>query len=164
MSDDTEALRQRVEQLEQEVASLRSGASYRGVRKRSATEFFGWPLWEIAMGPDPDAGEFRGHARAIVACGDMATGFLAMGGLARGVIAMGGGAIGVIAFGGGAIGALLAVGGGAIGTIAIGGGAVGHYAFGGGALGDYVFSGVRRDPEAVALIKSVADFLHVPMP
>jgi hypothetical protein len=170
MPDDNDALRDRVERLEQEVAALRRGPGNRGVRKRSATEFLGLPLWEIATGPDPDANEIRGHAKAVIAIGDIATGFLAIGGCARGVIALGGLAVGVIAFGGAAIGALLAIGGGAVGGVAIGGGialgggAVGYYAFGGGAYGQFVYSAIRRDPQAVALAEAVADFLQIPMP
>lgn len=175
MTRDTEELRQRVERLEREVALQRGhGGRYRGVRKRSEAEFLGLPLWEIATGPDPEKNETRGHAKAIIAIGDLATGFLAIGGCARGVIALGGLAVGVIALGGGAIGALLAAGGGAIGTVAVGGGAaglvaagggaVGYYAFGGDAYGEFVYSATRRDPQAVELAKSVAGFFRIPLP
>ena len=34
---------------------------------------------EVATGPDEERGESRGHATAIVAIGDVATGVLAMG-------------------------------------------------------------------------------------
>ena len=176
MADRTEELLDRVEKLEREVAALRGGCGriYRGVRKRSETELLGWPLWEIATGPDPEKGEIRGHAKAIVAIGDIATGFLAIGGCARGAIALGGLAIGAIAFGGAAVGALLAVGGAAVGGvalggaavggIALGGGAAGYYAFGGGAYGEFVYSATRRDPQAVELAKTVAHSLGIPLP
>lgn len=175
MRDETRELQARIERLEREVAMQGAyGGRYRGVRKRSETELLGLPLWEIAMGPDPEKDEIRGHAKAIIAIGDLATGFLAIGGCARGVIALGGLAIGAIALGGGAIGALLAVGGAAVGGvafggaaaggIAFGGGAAGYYAFGGGAYGEYVYSATRRDPQAVELAKSVAGFLGVPLP
>lgn len=175
MRDDTRELRQRVEQLEREVALQGAyGRRFRCVRKRSETELLGLPLWEIAIGPDPEKNEIRGHAKAIIAIGDLATGFLAIGGCARGVIAMGGLAIGIVALGGGAIGALFAAGGGAVGAVAIGGGAAGlvavdggaagYYAFGGGACGEYVFSATRRDPQAVELAKTVAEFLGMPLP
>lgn len=176
MEREIEELRDRVERLEQKVDALRASGSIRlcGVRKRSETELFGLPLWEIATGPDPEKDEIRGHAKAIVAIGDLATGFLAIGGCARGVIALGGLAVGVVALGGGAIGALLAAGGGAIGTVAVGsgaaglvaagGGAVGYYAFGGDAYGEFVYSATRRDPQAVELAKSVAGFLRIPLP
>src|SRR5262249_48872537 len=59
----------------------------RGVRRQSTHKFGGLPLWAIAVGPDPDRGELRGHARAIFALGDMATGWFACGGLARGIFA-----------------------------------------------------------------------------
>lgn len=134
-----------------------------GVRRQSATRIAGLPLWAIATGPDPAKGEWRGHARGIVAIGDMATGVLAFGGLARGVVAFGGLAVGLFSFGGAAIGLILAMGGAAIGGVAlgggaagetaIGGGAVGRYALGGGAAGTHVISATRCDPEAVAYFR-----------
>ncbi len=63
------------------------------------------------MGPDPEKGELRGHARGIIAIGDFATGVLAVGGLARGIVAMGGLALG----------ALVGVGGVCVGALALGG-------------------------------------------
>lgn len=98
----------------------------------------------IALGPDVARGEQRGHARAVIAVGDMATGIVALGGFARGVFAVGGLAV--------AIGSV-AVGGGAIGGAAIGGGAAGYYACGGGAAGRYVVNATRRDPEALELFR-----------
>ena len=91
------------------------------------------PLYSIAMGPDPARGELRGHARGVIAIGDLATGVVALGGIARGLVAIGG----------------LALGGDALGWVAVGGGAVGVYAAGGGALGEHVMSATVRDPEAV---------------
>jgi hypothetical protein len=139
------------------------GALGRGIRRQSKSKFYGLPLWEIALGPDLARGEFRGHARAIFALGDMATGWFAFGGLARGIVAVGGLALGVISFGGGAIGILVAFGGAAIGTVAIGGGAVGlvavgggafgYYACGGGAAGVHTLSALRQDPEAINFFK-----------
>lgn len=130
-----------------------------GIRRQSKRTVAGWPLWAIASGPDPARGESRGHARAIVAIGDMATGLLAIGGFARGVIAFGGAAVGVISAGGLAIGLALAgggaavggiaLGGGALGGVAIGGGAAGRYAIGGAAAGTNVISAARCDIEAV---------------
>lgn len=127
------------------------------IRKRATSELFGLPLWEIAIGPDPQRGESRGHARAILALGDLATGFIAIGGLARGGIAIGGLALGIIAFGGAALGALavgglgvggVALGGLAVGIVAVGGLAIGHYALGGVALGTHTWSGLSRSPAA----------------
>ncbi len=86
---DREQLEARVADLEAEVARLRR-ATYRGLRKRSSVEVAGLPLWAVALGPDPEKGELRGHAKAIIAVGDMATGVVAVGGLARGVVALGG--------------------------------------------------------------------------
>lgn len=156
-----EDLEKRVQQLESELASIRG--TYRGVRKRSEWELAGLPLYEVAMGPDPSRGQLRGHAKAILAIGDIATGVLAVGGWARGVFALGGLATGLVSLGGLSIGVLvaagglaiggLAFGGGAIGGVAIGGGAFGYYACGGGAGGVHVVSAQRRDPEAESFFR-----------
>jgi hypothetical protein len=129
------------------------------IRRKSGYEYLGMPLWSIALGPDIARGEMRGHARGVIAIGDIATGILAIGGLARGFIAIGGFAAGVISFGGLAIGGLAlgglaiglaAAGGCALGWVAIGGGAAGYYAAGGVAWGMYAVSAMERSPEAVA--------------
>ena len=139
MSSEIEQLRQQVSDLQQEVDSLkRLTPAYRCVRRRAETGMFGLPWYEVALGPNPELGERRGHARAIVAIGDMATGVIAIGGMARGVVAVGG-----LAVGG------LAIGGCAIGLVAIGGAAIGYYAIGGGAIGQYVMTDDRQDPQAV---------------
>jgi hypothetical protein len=160
MKDDSDQLKQRIAALEQEVAMLKKrGYPYRGIRKRSDRYFWGLPLYDIAMGPDPEKGELRGHARGIIAIGDFATGVLALGGVARGFVALGGVALGLVlglgglstgllAVGGLAVGGI-AIGGGAIGGIAIGGGAFGYYAVGGAAVGEHVISGMAQDPEAI---------------
>jgi hypothetical protein len=160
-----EQLERRIRELEAELAAVRAGsgpgaARFRSVRYQSALEWGGLPVLAIASGPDPAAGEFRGHARGIVAIGDVATGVLAIGGLARGLVAFGGLAIGGLTFGGLSIGAFAAVGGlavgslafggGAIGWTAMGGGAAGAYACGGGAIGEHVVDARRQDAEAVA--------------
>lgn len=157
-----EDLEERVERLETELAALRQ----RGVRcvRRRASSFVGsLPLWEIAIGPDLEKGESRGHATAVLALGDIATGFIALGGWARGVFAIGGLATGLFGVGGLSVAALVAagglaiggvaLGGGAFGVVAIGGGAVGEYACGGGAAGTHVVSATRRDPEAEAFFR-----------
>lgn len=154
---DRQDLEARVAQLESEVARLR-GRGFRGVRYRSSIALGDLPLLAIATGPDPETGALRGHAKGIIAMGDVATGVIALGGLARGVVAFGGLAIGGITFGGLSIGALLAVGGlaiggaafggGAVGGAAVGGGAAGYYACGGGAIGEHVMRPGRVDPEA----------------
>lgn len=164
MRDDVDQLKQRISTLERELATLkRGGYFYRGVRKRSSRSIWGLPLYDIAMGPDPEKGELRGHARGIIAIGDFAAGVLAVGGLARGIIAVGGLAlgalvgvggvcVGALAFGGLAVGGI-AVGGAAVGVVAIGGGAAGYYALGGGAFGEHVIDGMRQDPEAVRFFR-----------
>jgi hypothetical protein len=139
MADDRRKLTERVEDLENAAEVVTS--QLRGVRRRSTTKFAGWPLYEIAMGPDIEHGELRGHARAIVAIGDVATGVIAIGGWARGGLAIGGCAMGLISFGGCAIGVLAAVGGVAIGGVAVGGAAVGIVAIGGAALGYWGMGG-----------------------
>ncbi|HEX3870618.1 MAG TPA: SHOCT domain-containing protein [Pirellulales bacterium] len=136
-----------------------------GVRRRSTRTVLGVPLWAIATGPDPARGERIGHARAIFAMGDMATGVFALGGIARGIVAVGGVAYGGFALGGAAIGLLIAIGGAALGSfalggaavgfIAIGGAAVGYYALGGAAMGKYVVGPMRQDPQAMQLLKDV---------
>src|SRR5438046_6085799 len=113
----------------------------KGIRRESPRKFFGLPLWAIAIGPDWERGEMRGHARGIFALGDMATGWFAFGGLARGFFAFGGLAIGLFAFGGAAIGIVLAIGGVDIGGLGFGGGGVGGDGFGGGGWGVFGFCG-----------------------
>jgi hypothetical protein len=146
-------------EFEQAKRRLLSVSLPLGIRRQSKTTIAGLPLWAIASGPDPARGQSRGHAKGIVAIGDIATGLLAIGGFARGAIAFGGAAVGVISAGGLAIGLALAaggaavggiaLGGGALGGVAIGGGAVGRYAMGGGAAGTYAISPTRCDIEAV---------------
>ena len=74
------------------------------IRKQSATRFGRWPLYEIAFGPRWSHGEQHGHAKAVFAIGDQATGVVAVGGLAQGIVALGGVAVGGLALGGVAIG------------------------------------------------------------
>jgi hypothetical protein len=155
-------LEERVRELEEEVRLLRGRRGGR-VRYRSAAGIGDFQLVSVALGPDPEKGEGRGHARGVIAIGDVATGVVAMGGVATGGICIGGLSLGLVSFGGLALGVLLAVGGlavggtavggGAVGRVAIGGGAVGEYACGGGALGAHVVSATRRDPEAEAFFR-----------
>lgn len=154
-----EQLEKRVAELERQLAALGTGRHMRAVRKRAEFEIVNLPLYDIAVGPDPARGETRGHAKGIVAIGDIATGVLALGGFARGLVAMGGLAIGGIALGGLSIGGLamggaaagaLAIGGAAAGWVAVGGGGVGEYVCAAGGAGEHVASANRRDAEAVA--------------
>ncbi len=125
----------------------------RSVRRQSARKILGLPLWAVALGPDPERGEMRGHARGFFAVGDIATGVFAFGGLAIGFVAFGGAALGLLlAVGGAAIGGV-ALGGGAIGVVAAGGGAFGYYAAGGGAAGAHTVSGIQQDPAAVEFFR-----------
>ena len=161
-----EELEKRVAELERQLGALRAGGAFpfRGIRKRASWDIGGIPFYDIAIGPDFGRGEFRGHAKGIIALGDMATGVLALGGLARGVFAFGGLAAGLLSFGGLSLGLLAAVGGlaigslafggGALGGVAIGGGAVGYYACGGGAAGVHVQSSLKRDPRAAEFFRA----------
>lgn len=131
---------------------------FRGIRYQSQATILGRPLLAIATGPDFEKGEIRGHARGVIAIGDVATGWIAVGGAAFGsIFAFGGCAIGGIAFGGFALGLValggcaiggLAIGGFALGDVAMGGAACGHYALGGGAWEKHVYSAMERSPEA----------------
>jgi hypothetical protein len=147
MSEESDDLREQVAALQQEVAELRATVQGtadvrpRGIRRRSETEFLGLPVWEIAVGPDPERGEVRGHARAIFAIGDIATGVFALGGIARGVVCLGGLTLGLFSLGGLSIGLVAALGGLAIGGVAVGGAAIGGVAFGGAALGGIAIGG-----------------------
>lgn len=135
------------------------------VRRKSERMVLGFPLWEIARGPDPSRGETVGHARAIFAAGDIADGVVAVGGISRGVISIGGVAFGLITLGGislsllGAIGGVavapLAFGGVAVGGVSVGGAAVGVYAKGGAASGRHVIDRQERDPEAERFFRRV---------
>lgn len=157
-----EQLERRVAELEAQVAALKAGGAgfVRGTRKRAAWGLGDIPFYDIAVGPDLERGELRGHAKGLIAIGDIATGVLALGGVARGVIAVGGAAFGLFSLGGLSVGILsavgglaiggLALGGGALGGVAVGGGAAGYYACGGGAAGTHVVDATRRDPEALA--------------
>jgi len=160
-----EDLERRVSELEKRLASMPASAAFpfRGIRKRAAWGLGDIPFYDIAIGPDPSRGEMRGHAKGIVALGDMATGVVALGGLARGVVAFGGLAAGLVSFGGLSLGVLLAAGGlaigslafggGAVGGVAVGGGAAGYYACGGGAVGVHAWSPLRRDPQAAVFFR-----------
>ena len=160
INDDLEMMSR--DELVTEVKRLRQrrhGVVSKGVRKQSKMTLLGLPLVSVALGPDPDKGEMRGHARGIIAIGDIATGMIAIGGVAFGGITIGGCAIGLIALGGCALSILLALGGVALGMVAlggcavgwvaVGGGAIGYYAFGGTAIGVYVIDAMRQSPEAV---------------
>lgn len=145
----------------------------RGRRYRSEREFLGMPLLAVAVGPDLERREPRGHARGVVAVGDIATGIIAIGGWARGGLAIGGIATGLLSMGGLSLGllsacgglalsAMLAVGGGAIGTVALGGAALGHYAVGGAPYGTYVVGPERVDQEALAFFERMGIDVRAP--
>jgi hypothetical protein len=157
MDDEKERLAKRVEELEDEVASLRGTTTKRTIRKRSEITIAGMPLYDIACGPDPERGEIRGHARGFFAVGDIATGVFALGGLARGVFAFGGFSLGLFSFGGCAIGLLVAAGGAAVGGLALGGAALGVVAIGGAALGFYAGGGAALGFRAVQTVPKLPE-------
>jgi hypothetical protein len=105
-----------------------AGQAQSSVRLRSQKTFGSLPLCEVAFGPRWSQGEQHGHARAVIAIGDQATGLVAIGGLAQGVLAIGGLSEGIIAVGGCTLGILFALGGVAVGGIAVGGVAIGAVA------------------------------------
>lgn len=158
-SSDRDSLISRIDELESRLTAIQRAGGRGGIRRRSRRQLFGWPIWEIAVGPDTESGEMRGHARAVIAIGDLASGVLAIGGLARGIVAVGGLAIGAVTLAGMSVGLLAAVGGVAAGSLAVGGAvfgyvaigglALGYYACGGLALGAHVISATHQDPEAV---------------
>lgn len=168
-SDEFEQAKRRL--LAEPAPGLQAWGRGIGVRRQSATRIAGMPLLAIATGPDAASGERRGHARGVIAVGDIATGVLAIGGIARGIVAFGGMALGVVSAGGLAIGLAFAVGGAAIGgvafggaaagNVAVGGGAVGRYALGGGGAGQYVIAANRCDAEAVDFFTRNASWIPV---
>ena len=163
-SDDLE---RRVAELETEISALRERTLLPplGIRKRATWSIADMPLYEISLGSDPGRRQLRGHARGIIAIGDVASGVLAIGGYARGVVAIGGLAAGIFSFGGLSVGLLsaigglaiggLAVGGASVGGVSIGGSAVGYYSCGAAAAGAYVASATEHSPDAAALFRQL---------
>lgn len=121
----------------------------RTVRYTSKLSLFGLPLLAVAWGSDFSRNEARGHARGIIAVGDVASGVIAIGGLARGLIAVGGVAVGGVTIAGVGFGALV-IAGVAFAQTAFGGVAIGHYAKGGATIGAHVVSSERVDASASA--------------
>src|SRR6202008_2102584 len=69
---------------------------FRGKRVKASITILGMPLYSFATGPDVEKGELYGHAKGVLAIGDMATGVIAIGGYAQGLFAFGGMAIGIL--------------------------------------------------------------------
>ena len=156
------------------VEVLQRASHIVGRRYSSKTRIFGLPLIQFAYGPHGT--EKFGHAKAILAFGDYATGWLAVGGFARGIFAFGGVALGVVSFGGVSVGLLLCLGGLALGGVANGGMCAGGYAGGGGAVGfvadggmacgvyargglvkgQYIVTGARQDKEALEFFRAIS--------
>lgn len=108
----------------------------RSIRFQSQAKFLGLPVIAIAAGRY--GSERYGHARGIIAIGDVATGLVAIGAFARGVVTIGACGVGLISLGSLALGAV-AIGGISLGMLSTGGVAVGAYAFGGVSI--FLFSG-----------------------
>jgi len=125
-------LKDRVERLERVVEPQRRRG---GLRRESTRRILGLPLYSVAIGPDPEKNEMRGHARGWIAMGDIATGVFAVGGLAQGVVAIGGLSWGLLTVGGCTVGLAAAMGGVALGGLAFGGVAIGVKAVGGLTIG-----------------------------
>lgn len=117
------------------------------IRYTSKAQLFGWPLLAVAQGADVSLNETRGHARGIIAVGDLATGVIAFGGVARGLIAIGGVGVGLVTVAGVGFGAFV-IAGVAFAQTAFGGVAIGHYAKGGAAVGAHVVSPKQVDDSA----------------
>jgi len=132
------------------LATLPSASFPRSMRLSSHIRIFGWPLFAIAYGADPQTHQAWGVARGVVAVGDVAIGVVAVGGLAIGVIPVGGVSIGLLSVGGVAIG-LGAVGGLAAGELALGGLAFGSHALGGIAVGPHALGAVTVGAGAAPL-------------
>jgi hypothetical protein len=145
-------LEQRVNELEAEISALRERTLLPpiGIRRRAAWTIGDMPLYEISLGSDPGRRQLRGHARAIIAIGDVASGVVAIGGYARGVIAIGGLAAGIVSIGGLSVGLLSALGGLAIGGLALGGASVGAVAVGGSTIGYYACGGASTGYHVVS--------------
>jgi hypothetical protein len=104
------------------------------LRYTSRTTLFGFPVIAISYGSDLANGERFGHAKGVIAVGDVATGLIAAGLVARGFFAAGAVSFGVISAGAIALGAL-AAGAIAMGGVTTGGVAIGVIASGGIAIG-----------------------------
>ena len=126
------------------ATSVRRTPRSRGVRWKSKAMLFGWPLCEVALGPDSKRGEHRGHARAVLALGNIADGIFAVGGVSRGVVAIGGISCGLLSLGGVSLGLVAALGGVAVAPLALGGVAAGVLATGG--AGWNIHGRIRKKP------------------
>lgn len=126
---------------------------YWGYEFRSEAEVFGWPLFHITRGINPNTGLPR-VARGVIAVGDIAVGGIALGGLALGGLAFGGLSLGLLAIGGVAVGGI-AVGGLALALfLAVGGLAASlAYAVGGLALAPHSIGATGVDPDLLRLLE-----------
>src|SRR5687768_16670024 len=70
----SEDLKHRVAELEREISALRERSLLPpiGIRRRATWTIARMPLYDIALGSAPGRREMRGHARGIIAIGDVA--------------------------------------------------------------------------------------------
>jgi serine/threonine protein kinase len=118
------------------------------VRLRSSTSVLGYPLVDIAFGRDLDAEETYGHAKGVIAFGDVATGLFAFGKYSRGLIfAFGQYAFGLFSFGLFSCG-VVTTGFASLGIFSGGGISIGVFAMGFVAIGVFAYGviGVGVDP------------------
>ena len=120
---------QHASDLKTEIEFILAPRPRLGKRAESPTTIMGMPLWSIAVGPDLEKGETRGHAHGIFALGEVATGVFAVGAVAVGVVALAPVSVGVIAVGGIALGGVTA-GGVSVGILSYGAVALGVFAYG----------------------------------
>ena len=121
---------ERLERLRDSLAVSATGKEGKSLRFQSNRTLFGYPIYDIAFGPDHVTGAVKGHAKGIIAIGNRATGFVAIGGMAQGIIAIGGLSWGLFTAGGCTLGLVAGVGGVAAGGIVLGGGGIIDNAFG----------------------------------
>ena len=154
----TQELQERVDEFEAQIAALRERSLQRprGIRRRASWSIAHLPLYEISLGSHPGKRQTHGHARAVIAVGDVASGVIAIGGYARGVVAIGGLATGIVSIGGLSLGLLSAIGGLAIGSLALGGTAFGGVSVGGSATGYYACGAAPTGMHVVSLLERSA--------
>ena len=100
------------------------------IRWQSKSRLFGNPLVSVAWGPDNSNDEKFGHAKGIIAIGQMATGIVAIGFVSYGIISIGLISLGLISFSWFVGLGLFSFSGLAFGLVAVGGAAIGFIAWG----------------------------------
>lgn len=129
-----------------------------GVNWKSRATYLGYPLIHIAWGRDAQGK--RRVAKGVIAIGQFAIGAFTIAqfgvGLIFGVGQFMAGAFVLAQF---AVGAALGIGQIATGYIAIGQLAIGFYVLAQAGIGKYIWMTGRSDPEAVAMFRSLIDWV-----